>query len=216
MRPPQAGARLAQQAARQQPAVAPRLRRVDQHEVEVAEQPPVLEPVVQHEQFTFQLLNGGLGQRDAVFPLQMRHVGQVFFQDQRLVVRPTLGAIAAAEDGHAHVAAAVEAGHVFHERRLAGAADGEVADADDRPHDAVRAEPAAVVAEVAEADGDAVGDAGGGQAEALQGGAETAGLAADDGEVTPASIGGGIRCGSVGCRQRDPSLRAALVDRRHP
>ena len=88
MRPPQSGWRLAQQAARQQVAVAPRGRRVDQHEVEVAAQPAVLKAVVEDEHFAFQLLDGGAGQGDAVGPLQVRHVGQVLFQHQGLVVRP--------------------------------------------------------------------------------------------------------------------------------
>ena len=80
----------------------------------------------------------GCGQGDAVGPLQVRHVGQVLLEDQRLVVAAGVGAVAAAQDGDAPLAAAIEAGDVLDARRLAGAADGQVADADDAGTDADR------------------------------------------------------------------------------
>ena len=86
--------RLAQQAARKQPAVAPGCRGVDQHQVEIAGQPPVLEAVVEHQHFAFEFFAGGLRQRGAIGPLQVRHVGQVLLQHQRLVVGAGRAAVA--------------------------------------------------------------------------------------------------------------------------
>ena len=119
---PQTAWRLAQQAARQQVAVAPRGRRIDQHDIEVARQPAMLKAVVEHQHFALQLLDGGPRQGDAVGPLQVRHVGQVLFQHQRLVVAAARAAVTAAEDGHAAIEAAIEAGDILDARRLAGAA----------------------------------------------------------------------------------------------
>ena len=81
--------------------------------------------------------------RGAVGVLQVRHVGQRLLEHERLVVAAGLGAVAAAEDGDLPVAVAVEAGDPLDARRLAGAADGEVADADDRHADADDLAPAA-------------------------------------------------------------------------
>ena len=92
----------------------------------------MLKAVVQDQHLAFQLLDRCLGQGDPIGPLQVRHVGQVLFQHQRLVIGAALAAVAAAEDGHAPVPFAIEARHVLHARRLAGAADSQVADADDR------------------------------------------------------------------------------------
>ena len=64
-------------------------------------------------------------------------------------LRPPPAAVAAAEDRHAQAAPAVEAGDVLHARRLAGAADGQVADADDGHRRLVPLFPAPLVHPVA-------------------------------------------------------------------
>ncbi len=74
--PPQSPHRLAQQAPWQQVAVAPRTGRVDQHQIQVASHAVVLESVVQQQQLTFQLINGGFSGFHTVGPLQVGHIRQ--------------------------------------------------------------------------------------------------------------------------------------------
>ena len=98
----------------------------------------------------------------------MRHVGQVVFEDQRLVIRPRIGAVAAAQDGDLPVPGAETAGDVFDTGRLAGAADGQVANTDHGHGGALGAFPAAVEQAVAQGGGPAIGHAGEPQSAALE------------------------------------------------
>ena len=66
---------------------AERLEGIDQHQVEVARQPPMLEAVVEHEQLGLELVDGDPAERDAIGVLEMGDVGQVLLQDPALVVR---------------------------------------------------------------------------------------------------------------------------------
>src|SRR5437868_1812815 len=78
---------------------------------QVAMQLSVLKPVVENEDLALQLLDSRLSQFSAVGPLEVRHIGQVLFQDHRFVVPASLRAVAPAEDRHALVVAlAVESG----------------------------------------------------------------------------------------------------------
>ena len=65
---------------------AERLQGVQQHDVQIAVDAAVLEGVVQHDQLALELLDRQPGGRHAVGILQMRHVGQLLLQFQRLVV----------------------------------------------------------------------------------------------------------------------------------
>ncbi len=98
----------------------------------------MLEPIVQHQKFTFKLFNGGKSQRDPILSLEMRHIRQVFFQNQSFVVWTRFRSVAAAQNGDAHVTTAVVADDVFDERRLAGSADRKIADANHRRRDVMR------------------------------------------------------------------------------
>ena len=157
--------------------MSPRRRRIDQHDIEVARQPAMLKAVIEHQHFALQLLDGGTSQGDAVGPLQVRHVRQVLFQHQRLVIAAARAAVAATEDGHAAIEAAIEAGDILDAGRLAGAAGRQVADADDRHRHARAAQPAAPIGEVPQPHSKSVGHTGGAQAQALQRRPETARLA---------------------------------------
>src|SRR5262249_25024860 len=152
-------------------------------DVEVAGEPAVLEAVVEDEHLALQLLQGNPGERDAVGALQVRDVGQVLLQQQRLVVGAVVTAVPPAEDGDAEVPFAVEVGDVLDAGGLAGAADGEVADADDGGADAPGAEQAAVVGEVAQADRQAVGQAQAPQGQAPEAGPRAARLAGHQRQV---------------------------------
>src|SRR5215207_9180057 len=106
-------------------AEAPGVGGVKEYDVEVAGQPAVLEPVVENEHLALALLDSSGGEGDAIRPLEVRHVGEVLFQDERLVVAAAVGSVAAAEDGDEGVALAVEARDVLDEGGLTGAADAE-------------------------------------------------------------------------------------------
>ena len=97
------------------------------------------------------------------------------------------GPVAAAEDRDAHALPPQMAGDPLDHRRLAGAADGEVADADHRHGGPVDLGGAAVVAAIAGAHDPAVGNAGGAQAGSQQPGGHAAAAAADE----VAKCGGG-------------------------
>ena len=92
----------------------------------------------------------------------MRHVGQILFQHQRLIV-----AVPAAQDRYPQFESAIEPCNVFDARRLAGAADGEIADADDRDRNLLAVQPAAVIQQIANADGGTVRESGQAQTSTL-------------------------------------------------
>ena len=95
--------------------------------------PAVLEAVVQHDQLAAELRDGLLRGGQAVGILHVRHVGKQPPHLQRLVVRLARGRpIAAADHRHPHAALLEPAGDPLDQGGLAGAAEGEVADAHDR------------------------------------------------------------------------------------
>ncbi len=168
VRPLQAADRLAQQAARQQIAVPPRAGGVDQDEVEIALQAPMLEAIVQHQDVALQLLDRRPRQGDSISSLQMRHIGEVLFQHQCLIVPARYTSVTSAQQCHLQAALAKEPRDPFDARRLAGAADRQVADADDRDYGLVDRLPAAVEGPVSHAHAQVVTEAQGPKACALQ------------------------------------------------
>src|SRR5438552_2019250 len=125
-------------------AVAPRVGGVEQHEVEVTSEAAMLEAIVEKEHFALEFFHGGDREGGAVGPLQVGHVGQVLFEHQGLVVEAPLAAVTTAEDGDAAVALPEPGGDILDAGRLAGAAGGEVADADNGNGGALCPGPAAV------------------------------------------------------------------------
>ena len=96
---PQRADRLAEQAAREQMPQPERLERIEQHHVEVARQPPMLKPVVEHDQLGLELVRRrscASATRSAI--LKMGDVGQVLLEDPALVVQSLGLAVAAAQD----------------------------------------------------------------------------------------------------------------------
>ncbi len=69
MRSAKAANRLTQQAARQQIAVPPRARRIDQKDVEITVQAAVLKAVVKYQNLAFQLLHRDRRQRGPIHSL---------------------------------------------------------------------------------------------------------------------------------------------------
>src|SRR5438132_13098662 len=102
-------------------AVAPRIGGVNQNDVEVAGQAAVLEAVVQDKEFAFQLAHSGLREGYAIRILKVWNVGQVLFQNERLIVAAVAGSVTSAEDRNTQIVLAVEASDVLDTRRLAGA-----------------------------------------------------------------------------------------------
>ncbi len=97
--------------------------RVDEDDIEVARQAAMLEPVVQHEQLRFKLLDGHPGQPGAIAVLKVGDVGQVLLQHPAFVIQPGMLTVAPAQDGHPDAARAVPARDVFDRGRLAGPAE---------------------------------------------------------------------------------------------
>src|SRR5947209_2921687 len=112
--------------------MSPGVGRVDQHNVEIARQPAMLEAVIEYEDLALQFLDRDTGEGDTVGSLQMGHIGTVLFQYQRLVIGAMLSAMAATEDGDIQLPLPKKTSDILDAGRLAGAADGQVADADDR------------------------------------------------------------------------------------
>ncbi len=137
----------------------------------------MLEAVIKNKNLALQFLNGRVSQGHTVGPLQVRHVRQVLLQHQRLVIATTRTAVTSAEDGHTSIKIAIEASHILDARRLAGAAGGQVADADDRHRHALASQPAAVIRDVTQPHGRAIGQTSGAQNKPLKRRPEAARLA---------------------------------------
>jgi hypothetical protein len=190
--PPQFADRFPQQSPREEVLVIERPGRVHNDNVQVPGQPAVLESIVEDEDLAFQLDGGGHGQGDPVAALQVRDVGQVFLQEQRLVVHPGLDPVPAAQDGDAQPPLAVVPGHRLDARRLAGPAEGQVADADDRDGSSDGPSPTAVEQPVADPDAGPVRQPGPPQPGPGQPHRRPARLAADQGvELLGGHVGAG-------------------------
>jgi hypothetical protein len=182
--------------------MTPGLRGIDQHQVKVARQAAMLKAIVEHQHFTFQLFDGSTRERYPVGPLQVRHVGQVFFEDEGLVIAASGTAVAATENRDAPIALTVEAGNVLDARSLAGAASRQVADADDRYRSAMHGSPATVVQAISQANCQTIGHAGQAQSEARQGWTRTARIAPDQRKIALMSSVGNTMRGLARCGQR--------------
>ena len=136
----------------------PRLHRVEQDDIEVPGDPPVLEGVVQHEQLTAEFVDRPARGRYPIGILDVRHVRQRSRQFERLVIRLTgPRAVAAADDANSHAPLAKPPHQPLDHRRLAGAAERQVAHADDRRAHAPDGRAARVVTPVSPANDPGVG-----------------------------------------------------------
>jgi hypothetical protein len=155
--------RLAQRAGGQAAAVADAALRVDHRDLEVPLQAVMLQPVVRHDDVCAGG-HGGAGRREPVPADPHRHAGDAR-QQQGLIaaeIRRVPGrhavrlarlgpAIAAADDRGAQAAPRQRAHQPGHQRRLAGAAHGHVADHHHRAARMGRCAPAARVGEPSQA-----------------------------------------------------------------
>ncbi len=123
--------------------------RIDQDEVDVAIETPVLESVVEHEEIGVVVGHRPRRRTDAIGVLKVYDLGQPFGEQQRLVVDTGVGAVAAAQDRRSATARLEPPTNPFHHRGLAGAAGRDVADADHRGGRAVDRRDAPVVQGVA-------------------------------------------------------------------
>ena len=109
----------------------------------------MLKAVVEQHDLAFKFLDRRASPFDPIGMLQMGHVGQSLLEFERLVIpRPLLDAVAATDDRDPDVALAEPAGDPLDERRFAGAAEREVADANDRRIHFVRFGAPRIVARV--------------------------------------------------------------------
>ncbi len=65
-----------------------RVECVQQHDIEVSPEPPMLKPVIQHQHLRLQLLDRDVSQRRPVSILQMRDIRQVLVEHQALIIQP--------------------------------------------------------------------------------------------------------------------------------
>src|SRR5215470_9493287 len=141
------GKRLAEDAAREEPAVAPGLAPLHGEDLEILSERSVLEAIVEHESVGAQALDGGAPRLVAALPHHHGQPGQLLGEEARLVARfpgpePHTVAIryhvhaarappvAAAQDGGICAKLTQRAGHESGERRLAAASEGDITDGD--------------------------------------------------------------------------------------
>ena len=117
----------------------------------------MLEAVVEHDRIGT-VCRRSRGRSHAVAVGDMGHVGEQEREFRGLVARrAACGAVAPAHDGGAACSGEAAACHPGHERRLAGAAEREVADGDHRHGHPPHGQQTAVVREVAAAHGGGIG-----------------------------------------------------------
>jgi hypothetical protein len=133
VRPLQSDERLAQRAARKHMAVAKRLERIEQDNVQVSRQPAMLKTVVENDGVAIEFGNRAFGRGDAIWILYMRHVRERLLQFQRLIVLlAVLPTVTPTGDGHTNSMLSEPLCDPFHHRRFAGPAERQIADADYR------------------------------------------------------------------------------------
>ena len=154
----QTGEWFAQRAAGKNVFEAERFERVQQNDIQIAAESPVLKSIIQQQQLRVEFTNRLLSRRHAVAVLNMRHVRQRLSKLQRFVVVLAIGgAVTAADDRHAQARVLKSLSEPLHHRRLAGSAEREIADGDDRHVDVVNFRGAAIVAPIANRHGDVYG-----------------------------------------------------------
>ena len=123
---------------------------VDRHQIEITCQAAVLKAVVEHDDVGTR--GGGRGGgRDAVTIGDMPDAGEEERQFGCFVAPPSRGgAVPTADDRRTRALSGQPTDHPGHQRRLAGAAEGQIADAHHRHAGGPRGEPSAVVGRVAE------------------------------------------------------------------
>jgi hypothetical protein len=106
---------------------------VDQYDVQVAPQTPMLKTIVHQDQLSFQFSDRDFGGANTVGILHVWHIGQPLMQFSCFVVFIGIAAtVSAADDTDAYVAAAKPFGQGCDQRRFPGAPGGQISDADDR------------------------------------------------------------------------------------
>ena len=124
---------LAQRAARKHAAETERLQGVEQDDVAIAGEPAMLKAVVEHDRLAAKPGDGFAGGCDAIGIFKMRHVGQQSSQFEGFVVRlATFGPVASAHHGRSNASLMKPLGDPADHRRLARAAQGEIAHAYNR------------------------------------------------------------------------------------
>ena len=116
----------------------------------------MLEAVVEYEDFSGRVFLRRRRQTHAVRSLQMRHVGQVFFENQGFIIATAMVAIASAQDNGPMAVLDEIARHIFNAGRLARATQGQVADANHRHLGPCNSLPASIVEAVSQPDRPAV------------------------------------------------------------
>ena len=143
----------------------------------------MLETIVENEQLGFEFFDRRRPDCDAIDALQMRHIGQVFFENHRLVVRPTVAAIPAAEYRDLLAVVRTPTRNVFDARRFPRPAERDVPDTNHRHREFMHLAMAVVEQPVSDADTDPVGHTQHAKADA-SGVADDAMLAANDRKVS--------------------------------
>jgi hypothetical protein len=159
IRTAQSGDRFTQQTSRQQVSIAERLERIDQYQIQIAVDTPMLKGVVQKDQLRIEFFDSGFGRFDSIGILHMWYVGEFLLQLERFVVaRSGLGAVAATDDDHTNSVPAKPLDQPLDHRRLASASDRQVTDADHRHTDLVRSASTGVKLPISPGDGQTVGE----------------------------------------------------------
>src|SRR5262249_12502867 len=121
-------------------------------------------------------------------PLEVRHIGQILFQDQGLVIGPVDSAVAPAENRDAPIQLPIKASDILDARRLTSSSHRQVADAHYSDRCAPARLPAALVESIAYAHGPAIRHACQPKSGALEAGSRALRLTADQSCVVVCGI----------------------------
>jgi len=114
-------------------AGTPRISRVDQHQVEIARQPTVLETVVENQNLRAVAIAGDVSRLNPIGSLQMGNARTQLIEDEFFVVRRSrVRAITATENGRTDSVRGKPLDDSGHDWSLAGPSGSQVADAHDR------------------------------------------------------------------------------------
>src|SRR5262245_33721903 len=79
-RPSQGANRLAKNTSREKPTFSPRVRCIDEQNIEIPAEPPMLKGIVEDDDLTFEFLISNLCECHAIGSLQVRNVRKILFQ----------------------------------------------------------------------------------------------------------------------------------------
>jgi hypothetical protein len=178
-RAPERSNGLAKQPAWAQVRKPKWLEGIEQDDIEIARQPAVLEPIVEHDQLAFELHRGDPCEASAIRTLKMRNIRKILFEYPPLIVHSACVTITAAEYDDPNSTLAKPPRDPLDHRRLARSTERQISDGNDRHRRPLTSQPAMIETKIASGDDRAIDERGNTQPATCQPRKEPAWLAAD-------------------------------------